>query len=84
MISTVVVLPAPFGPRNAKDLAAFDLEVDPRNRLRAAVALAEAADRDHNVVHGRGMHEVACLVSGHFHRPAHCRTNSRAVQVDPA
>ena len=52
-ISTVVVLPAPLGPRKAKISPRRDLEVDAADRLVVAVALAQAADRDDRIVGGR-------------------------------
>ena len=45
-ISTVVVLPAPLGPRKAKISPRRDLQVDPADGLVVAVALVQAADRD--------------------------------------
>jgi len=39
---TSVDLPAPFGPRQADELAFLDLEVDSRERSRRAIALLEA------------------------------------------
>ena len=45
-ISTVVVLPAPFGPEQPEDLARRDLEVDAVDGLDVAVALGQAADAD--------------------------------------
>ena len=44
-ISTVVVLPAPFGPEKGEYLAASDLEVDPAHRFDVAVRLVKAGDR---------------------------------------
>ena len=45
-ISTVVVLPAPFGPEQAEDLAGRDVEVDPVDREDVAVVLDQAANVD--------------------------------------
>ena len=49
MISIVVVLPAPFGPEQAEDLAARDLEADAVDGLDVAVRLAQVADGDDGV-----------------------------------
>ena len=49
-ISTVVVLPAPFGPEQAEDLAAGDVEVDAVDRDEVAVALDQPADADDRIV----------------------------------
>ena len=43
-IRTVVVLPAPFGPEEAVDLALGDLEVDAVDGLDAALELALQPD----------------------------------------
>src|SRR5437588_12763026 len=48
-ISTVVVLPAPFGPRSAKISPPSHLEVDARDRLAAGVTLNQAAHADYQL-----------------------------------
>ena len=48
-ISTVVVLPAPFGPEQAEDLAAGDVEVDAVDGDEVAVALDQPADADDRI-----------------------------------
>ena len=48
-ISTVVVLPAPLGPRKAKISPRRDLEVDAAHGLVVAIALVQAAHRDGEV-----------------------------------
>ncbi len=46
-----MVLPAPFGPQEAEDLAATDLEIDPADCLNLPVMLDEplGAQRDAGV-----------------------------------
>ena len=80
-ISTVVVLPAPFGPEEAEDLASGDLEVDPVHRDQLAVALGQAGDTDDGVRRdvGWGMH--GAIVTGppvgrHLRRTARPRPAS--------
>ena len=46
-ISTVVVLPAPFGPSMREHLALGDREVDAPHRVGVAVGLAQPLDLDH-------------------------------------
>ena len=44
--STVVVLPAPFGPMQPEDLAVLDLEAHAPRRFDGVVALLEIVDGD--------------------------------------
>ena len=51
-IRTVVVLPAPFGPEQAEDLAAAHLEVHPADRPQ--VAERAGPDRSRRIMTGSG------------------------------
>ncbi len=48
-IRSAVVLPAPLGPSSPQTWPRLDLEVEPRDRLHAAVALRQAAHGDHRL-----------------------------------
>src|SRR6266566_3301464 len=75
-ISTVVVLPAPFGPRKAKDLSAGDAKVDAGDRFRRSVAHAEFVDDDDALL-GRGIREA--LVLGQRHEALGCVDEAHSV-----
>ena len=50
--STVVVLPAPFGPEQPEDLAVADLEAHATRRFDAAVSLLQIPDGDFGGIDG--------------------------------
>ena len=52
-------LPGAVRAEEGEDLAAADLEVDPRDGFRGAVALLQAPNGDHGVVHGRTLAQWA-------------------------